>query len=352
MDYFNRVIDLADFVTKVVDPKDLKWSWGEGLLMYSLSLLDKELNENRYFDFYKEYVDYHYEKGVNINRSNTCAPALITHELYKKTKEEKYNKLTQEVVEYLINEPKLIEDLPNHLGHSGTSKFYPKSIWIDSVVVFGIFSSVYARDVDDSLLIEKAVKHPRHFIKYLQNEETKLLTHTYVQFLNEASPKNLYWGRGNGLMIFGLPIMISAIHDEENIKHLNEISNAILSYQREDYYFNTVINRSDSYRESSVTAFIASGWMQGVREGYLSEKFKAPAINAYKAIVENIAYKGDKVYLQEVSDVTYPIPLLPYRMRLGKYSGYKYVRKENNSSYGLAALFFACLEYKKLIKSS
>ncbi len=62
MNYFDKVIKMADTYVKENDSTQLNWSWGEALLMYSLSLLDDELGKNRYFDFYKSYADAHYEK--------------------------------------------------------------------------------------------------------------------------------------------------------------------------------------------------------------------------------------------------------------------------------------------------
>ncbi len=254
--------------------------------------------------------------------------------------------MTEAVVEYMNNEPKLVADLPNHLGHTGFANFYPKSVWIDSYVAWGMFSSIYATDSKDDSLIAKATKHPKQFAEFLKNDNG-LYSHTYIDLLKSTYPKDLYWGRGNGLVLCCLPIMLENMLDIGNIKLFQELAEAILPYQRDDYYFNTVLNK-ESYRESSATLFIASGLMQGVREGYLSDEYIKPSVNAFEAVVDDLLLQGEKIYLQEVSDLTYPTIVLPYTFRFGKYSGYKNVRKENNSSYGLAALFLAAIQYKKL----
>ena len=46
------------------------------------------------------------------------------------------------------------------------------------------------------------------------------------------------------------------------------------------------------------------------------------------------------MYFKEISGPTIPLPLLPKL-------GYKLTPKGDNWSYGLAALFFAAIEYKK-----
>lgn len=50
----------------------------------------------------------------------------------------------------------------------------------------------------------------------------------------------------------------------------------------------------------------------------------------------------DGVYMTEISGPTIPLPIFP---RLG----YKLVPRGENWSYGIAALIFAAIEYKKLL---
>lgn len=56
-----------------------------------------------------------------------------------------------------------------------------------------------------------------------------------------------------------------------------------------------------------------------------------------------IEESDDGVYMTEISGPTIPLPLLPKL-------GYKMIPLGKNWSYGVAALIFAAIEYRKLLK--
>ena len=139
-EYYEKVGRLADFVKESFEPK-MKWMWGEALLGYALDELDKTDGTERYTDFLKGFCDYWSEKNPAIDQSDTAAPGLITYAMYKRTGKAEYKALTDKVLDYIRNEPRLYLDCLNHLGSSFKAKLYPKSVWIDSVMMFSVFTS-------------------------------------------------------------------------------------------------------------------------------------------------------------------------------------------------------------------
>ena len=143
--YYEKVCRLADYIVKTSDPK-MKWMWGEALLGYALDELDKFNNTNNYTKFLTDYCDYWSAVNPAVDQSDTLAPGLITYAMYKRTNNENYKKLTDKVLDYIQNEPRLIGDCLNHLGNSIKSKLYPKSVWVDSVMMFSVFMSLYGKE--------------------------------------------------------------------------------------------------------------------------------------------------------------------------------------------------------------
>ena len=109
----------------------------------------------------------------------------------------------------------------------------------------------------------------------------------------------------------------------------------------EDYTFNTLLKHK-SYRELSATALISAGWLHGIRCGYLDEKFLKPAARAFEACVNAIEETASGVYMPCISGPTIPLPVFPKL-------GYKKIPLGKNWSYGVAALIFAAIEYKKCL---
>lgn len=119
-------------------------------------------------------------------------------------------------------------------------------------------------------------------------------------------------------------------------------SEALLPCMREDNTFNTLL-KYDSYRELSATALISAGWLHGIRCGYLDKKFLAPAVKAFEACVNAMEESDGGVYMTEISGPTIPVPVFPKL-------GYKLVPRGKNWSYGVAALIFAAIEYKRCLE--
>ena len=347
VEYYSKVVRLADYITKTSDPK-MKWMWGEALLGYALDELDKENGTESYTDFLCSYCDYWAKADPAVDQSDTAAPGLITYAMYKRTANAEYKRLTDKVLDYIRYEPRLYLDCLNHLGCSKKGKIYPKSVWIDSVMMFSVFTSLYANETGDAELLDFAARQPKQYASMMLDKEKGLWAHSYWVNQKTAFPKrDLFWGRGNGWVICAFPMILDNIgldHEEapEIIRLFRQTSEALLDCMRDDYTFNTLL-KYKSYRELSATALISAGWLHGIRCGYLDEKFLEPAIKAFEACVNAMEESDNGVYMTEISGPTIPLPLLPKL-------GYKMIPLGKNWSYGVAALIFAAIEYRKLLK--
>ena len=346
-EYYDKVKRLADFVTSTWEPK-MKWMWGEALLGYALDELDKENGREDYTPFLKSYCDYWAKVDPAVDQSDTAAPGLITYAMYKRTGNAEYKRMTDKVLDYIRYEPRLYLDCLNHLGCSKKGKLYPKSVWIDSVMMFSVFASLYARENDDAELINFAARQPKQYASMMFDGKKGLWAHSYWVKRKAAFPqRDLFWGRGNGWVICGFPMILDNIgldHAEadEIIRLFQKTSEALLDCMNEDYTFNTLL-KYDSYRELSATALISAGWLHGIRCGYLDkERFLEPAVKAFEACIHAMEDKGDEIYMTEISGPTIPLPLLPK-------AGYLAVPIGKNWSYGIAALIFAAIEYKRCL---
>ena len=342
-EYYEKVCRLADFVTATWDPK-MKWMWGEALIGYALDELDKANGGSAYTDFLTRYCDWWVSQDPAVDQSDTTAPGLITYAMYKRTGKPEYGQLTQKVLSYIRNEPRLYLDCLNHLGCSKKSWIYPKSIWVDSVMMFSVFTSLYARENGDGELLNFAARQPEQYASMMLDEKRDLWIHSYWVGSRKAYPQGLYWGRGNGWVVCGFPMILDNIGADHPkapgiIDLLRRTSEALLPLQGTDGTFHTLLDQP-SYRELSATALISAGWMHGVRQGYLDEKFLQPAVQAFEACVQALEESEEGVYMPEISGPTIPLPLLPKQ-------GYTLIPRGKNWSYGIAALIFAAIEYRK-----
>lgn len=345
MDIYEKIIQLSEDTMKRYQPDNLKWMWGEALLMHSFGLLAEQNPDIDYYNYIKAYVDHHIKKGYRVDQSDTLAPALAAYYLYKKEQLTEYKTIINKAIDYILNSEKIIENMPNHLGHSLEGKLYPKSIWVDSIMMYGVFTSLYAKENNNQQLMDFAKTQPRFFAKYLQDDNEKLFYHCYWTKGKHPYPKNIFWARGNGWVIQGLPMLIDNLPEGEereiSLKILRDTAGAILKYQREDGFFETVLNKvGKTYPEASATALIASGLLHSIRQNYLDKSYLKPALKALKAVVESLEVKSGLLSMPNISAPTIPLQVFPYL-------GYKLTPKGNDWTYGLAALNFAAYNFRK-----
>lgn len=345
---FARVIELADASVQRLQPAGLKWMWGEALYTYALHLLDEALGEDRYLDYICAWLDHHIRRGYRVDQSDTMAPGLTAYAAWLRTGNERYRDILDRVVDYLKHSERVLDYMPNHLGSSPEGRLYPKSVWVDSVMMYGVFAGWYGGKSGDEEIYDFARRQPELFARYLQDPQDKLFYHCYWTKAGHTYPKNkVFWGRGNGWVIAGLPLAIDHFRPaseerEKAVSILRETSAALLPWQREDGYFETVFNRpGKTYAESSATALIAGGWMHGVADGYLDERYLEPGLRGYRAVVDSLQMRDGLLSMPNISAPTIAIQLIPYL-------GYKFTPRGSDWTYGLAALFFAALNYRKL----
>lgn len=340
-----KVVALADSIIRQKDPK-MKWMWGEALLGYALSELDDYLGTDKYTRFLKMYCDHYVANPPRVDQSDTSAPALITYAMHKKFEDPDYKHLTDRVLDYIKNEPRVMDDAVNHLGNSTEGKLYPKSIWVDSLMMFSVFPARYGAEQGDQELLDFAARQPRLYASYMQDDADGLWSHSYWVKRGAAYPRKLYWGRGNGWVICALPMILDYLPEDHReyldiIEIFKTTSKALVPYQRADGFFETVLNlEGKTYRESSATALIAAGWFHGARKGWLPDSYGHFAAYALDALVKTLIFQKGEVYMPEISGPTIPLQLLPYL-------GYKLIPTGKNWSYGVAALIFAAIEGDK-----
>ncbi len=342
---FDKVLRLCRDVAARRDPK-MRWMWGEALFGYALSGLDALRGTEEFTPFLTAYCDYWAEHVPPIDYADRAAPALITYAMQKKTGNQAYARLTQKVLDYIRYEPRLIDDAVNHLGKSLEGRFYPKSIWVDSLMMFSVFPALYAADNGDQELLDFAARQPRIYSRYMQSPGRKLWYHSYWVKAGRPHPRgDVFWGRGNGWVVCALPMIMDSIgpgHPEfEGIRAiLGDTVAAVVPLQNPDGTFNTIFGKR-SYPELSATALIAAGILHAVKNGYLDQKFLPAGQKAFRAVVDSIGEGPEGMYMPLISAPTIPLHLFPGLC-------YRVTPRGRNWPYGLAAAAFAAIWHQKL----
>ena len=345
---FQRVVCLADDFTASADPR-LRWMWGQALLGYALLELDAALGEDRYLPFLRAFGDHWAARDPRVDQSDTAAPGLVTYGLQKKLPGRGYEGLTSKVLDYIRHAPRVLDDSPNHLGSSPEGRFYPRSIWVDSLMMLSVFPAVYGAETGDRELLDFAARQPRLYAARLQDTADGLWRHSWwVRAARPHPAGRVYWARGNGWVVASLPRILDRLppdHPERPgiLDILERTSAALRPLQRPDGWWETVLlPPGRTYRESSATALIAVGWLRSTAAGYLPAEYRAPAEKAFRSVVDSLVEGPDgRLSMPEISAPTIPLPVFP---RLG----YRLVPRGADYAYGIAALILAAVETRRM----
>jgi len=338
---------LAKHLSRRFLPENMKWMWGQGLLNYAFGLMDEVHGTDYFTDFLCRYYNAHIDRGYSIVSSDTAAPGLGAFLLWKKTGEEKYLAIAEAVAKYMREAKPIVAHLPNHHGTGIHSYTYPQSIWIDSIMMYGVFASRYGHERGDDVLLDYAKKQAAVFAKYLRDEVSGLFYHSYWTSTESPYPsKPIFWGRGNGWVMAAIPLLLEYLPDGEDkdatIEVFLKLARVLRRYQRDDGFYETLLkfNCKGNYIESSATALIASGLMYGARKGILTKKYATAGKHAFEAVDNSICRDKHGLCLPNISAPTIPVPLAPKL-------GYLLTPTGSNLTYGVAAAIFAALEYQR-----
>jgi rhamnogalacturonyl hydrolase YesR len=157
--------------------------------------------------------------------------------------------------------------------------------------------------------------------------------------MKEANGSKVFWGRGNGWVLAGLPVIISELPEGyENkdyfVQIFRDMSAKILSLQDKNGYWHASLLDPASYPnpEMSATAFFVYGFAWGINNGYLDRDTYLPAIKAgWKSMISNVGADGKVGFIQ-------PIGADP-----------KAVTKDMTEVYGVGGFLMAGTEITKMI---
>ena len=144
---------------------------------------------------------------------------------------------------------------------------------------------------------------------YLYDNEEHLYFRDSNYFTRkEANGQKVFWGRGNGWVFAGLPVIIRELppgyrHTDFFTTIFTEMAARLLTLQQPDGSWHASLLDPESYPvpEMSATAFFVFGLAWGVDNGYLDKSVYLPAVvKGWKSMVKSVLPDGKVGYIQPI----------------------------------------------------
>ena len=166
--------------------------------------------------------------------------------------------------------------------------------WIDDMYMITLVQAQAARASGEPEFIDRTARVMVAYLDKLQ-DANGLFPH--------APDVPFFWGRGNGWFAAGMTELLRTMPEKHPLRPrvlagYRAMMAALLKYQAEDGMWRQLIDRPESWPETSCTGMFTFAFVEGVKNGWLDEATYAPA--ARKAWLRVTDYLDEQARLREV----------------------------------------------------
>jgi len=213
-----------------------------------------------------------------------------------------------------------------------------RTMWADDLFMSVPLLARMGRSTGDTKYFDDGIKQVENFNKYLYDNRTGLFFHNYYEDVDMQGVG--HWGRANGWLAVAqaqLLDQLPANHPKrpELIKLLLRQISGFARYQDQTGLWHQLLDKPDSYLETSVTAMYIYTVAHAVNEGWINAKYMTIADEGWKGLITKITADGQ---MQDVCIGT----------NMDEALKFYYTRPtELNDTHGLGAFLLAGTEMLK-----
>ncbi len=295
-----------DLVTELSD-----WEYPSGVLNIAMVQLGKLLNDEKYINYSKENYNFIFENAPYLNikkdgRSKASYPLgrfFILEELddcgamgsglvdvYNSEKRDDYLTYIKRAANHISNKQDRLSD--GTLCRKSPVKY---TVWADDLYMGVPLLARAGKLFNEQKYFDDASKQVIQFANYLWDEQTGLYFHCWQS--DDSTNGVAHWGRANGWVIVAHIELLKNLPEnhpqkEKLLDILKRQINGVARHQSESGLWHQVLDKQDSYLETSATAMFVYGIAAAVNEGWISERYISVALNGWEGLKTKITEDG------------------------------------------------------------
>lgn len=286
-----------------------KWEYANGVLMIGMLQAAKEFDKKEYaayvyknFDFVFRNKGYFSEKYTQnphtewapffrmgaLDDCGAMAAALADVNEHEKNKQ--YREYLDKVANYILNKQSRLSD--------GTlCRTFPRkmTIWADDLYMSVPFLARMGRMTGDDKYFDDAIRQVLNFNKHLFDPATGLYFHCWFSDVEQNGVA--HWLRCNGWIAMAQVELLNnlpASHPKRNelIKLLTQQLVGMARFQDQGGLWHQVMDKPDSYPETSGTAMFVYAVAKAVNEKWIPPTYRSIAMEGWKKLSEKVRADG------------------------------------------------------------
>jgi len=205
-------------------------------------------------------------------------------DIYEKIKRPDYK-------EYIENGATRITKGQERLEDGTLVRTFPHemTIWADDLYMSVPFLVRLGRFTGDNKYYDDAIHQVLKFSDYLWDEGREIYWHCCYSDLKRNGVA--HWGRCNGWVMLAQVHLLNILPKDYPkrdliIKNLEKQIIGISKYQGPDGLWHQILDRSDSYTESSCSAMFVYGIAMAVNEGWIDKRYSSIAVRGWNGLIK------------------------------------------------------------------
>ncbi|HVZ25106.1 MAG TPA: glycoside hydrolase family 88 protein [Sediminibacterium sp.] len=287
-----------------------KWLYVNGVLISGMINLSSALQDDKYaayaeknFRFIFDNLGYFkklFDAGNNSveyrpvfrmgSLDDVGAMAAGLADVYTKEPQPGYKAYLERAADYIMNKQFRLND--GTLARKGPHQM---TLWLDDTYMSVPFLARMAVITGNSRYFDFAITQIENFHRYLYDTSTGLYFHAY--YTEENMQGVARWGRANGWIALAQAALLDYLPDNhpkrtELIRFLQRDIAGFARYQDSSGLWHQILDKPDSYLESSVTAMMVYTVAKAVNKGWIPRKYISIAQQGWQGLCSKILPDG------------------------------------------------------------
>jgi len=290
-----------------------EWSYTNGVVLSAFDYIDDVTgdpaffaNNTRFYDLVIETLPYFREnrekfgkearsgwgRTPNFHALDDCGSigaAMI--KTYLKDKNDDYLELINITADYISNKQFRLKD-----GTLARNRPQYQSLWADDLYMSVPFLANMGVLTGDNKYFDDAVKQILQMADRLYIPEKELFDHGWNVTSGDYDPR-FYWGRANGWTLMAMAELLDVLPEDypgrDKILHLyRSMIRSLAGLQDGTGFWHNMLDKTDTYLETSCTAMFTFAVAKGINEGWISHVYGPVAITGWNAIKTRVLENG------------------------------------------------------------
>ncbi|MFB6317962.1 glycoside hydrolase family 105 protein [Saccharicrinis sp. FJH54] len=199
--------------------------------------------------------------------------------------------MIENFIDYIHNKQFRLND-----GTLARNRPQPNSLWLDDLFMSVPALARMGNYTGETVYYDDAVKQVLQFSERMFNAEKGLFMHGWIQEMDEHP--QFHWARANGWAIMAMVELLDVLPEnyegrEQILDLLQKHIYGLARYQSGQGFWHQLIDRNDTYPETSATAIYTYSIAKAINNGYVDAKVYGPMVClAWNAVATKVNAKG------------------------------------------------------------